>query len=168
MQFTTPNQHFAERARLAFTRGMPTSDPVALVEAGWRTNDEWFRVLNTFRDHEARVISNQARERCAFSGDDALRFKVLKMLADGMARATSSIHLELPEARLSSIRKLLCRIAESTQVTESKQTIRGLEVTIWTITLRGKRELNAHLARIETQLTSASKLEGMAHTSASK
>jgi hypothetical protein len=78
-------QHFAERAREAFTRGMPTRNPVALVEAGWRTNDEWLRVLTTFRDHEARVISNQAREPCAFSGDDALRFKVLNVLADGMA-----------------------------------------------------------------------------------
>ena len=169
MQYTTVNQHFAERARHAFTRGMPTSDPIALVEAGLRTNDEWLRILTTFRDHEARVLSNQARERCAFNGDDALRFKVLNVLADGMARATSAIHLELPEARLSSIRKLLRRIEESAQVTESCQTIRDLEVTLWTITLRGKRELNAHLARLaETQLTSASKLEGMPHTSASK
>ena len=149
--------HFAERARQAFTRGFPSNNPIDLVESGQRTLSEWLRILSHQRDLEEQIGSTVARERCHFTSDDALRFGVLRILSDSVLRTTPELHLELKGTCLSTLRKLLYRLGESKQIEEGKGTDKGLEVTTWRIALRGRRELNAHLARTDQGLTSAGK-----------
>ena len=153
--------HFAVRARQAFTRGFPSKKPIDLVESGQRTLTEWLRILSDQRDLEEQIGSTVARERCQFTNDDALRFPLLRTLSDGVLRTTPELHLELRDTRLSTLRKLLYRLGESKQIEEGKRSVKGLEVTTWRIALRGRRELNGHLARTANQaLTSAGMQRG--------
>jgi hypothetical protein len=153
--------HFAERARQTFTRGFASSNPIDLVESGERTLSEWLRILTEQRDLEEHITSHQARERSQFNNDDsALRFKVLRLLSDGSHRTTPELHLELKDTQLSSLRKLLSRLEVSLQIEAVVRSVNGLEVTHWTITLRGKRELNAHLARVSPALSFDSRISG--------
>jgi DNA-binding PadR family transcriptional regulator len=161
---TTSNKHFAERARRAFTRGFPSSNPADLVESGQRTIGEWLQILAAQRDLDEQINSHQAREHSQFNNDDgALRFKVLGLLSDHIVRTTPELHLALSQSQLSTLRKLLSRLEKSQQVEAVMRVVSGLEITYWTITLRGQRELNAHLARTtQAPLTSASMRRGEA------
>ena len=138
--------HFAERARQAFTRGFPSHSPIDLVESGQRTLTEWLRILSDQRDLEEQISSTVARERCQFTSDNALRFALLRVLSDGVSRTTPELHLVL-KSTLATLRKLLYRLVESKQIEEGTRSVKGLEVTTWSIALRGQRELNGHLAR---------------------
>ncbi|MEY4529768.1 MAG: hypothetical protein RLZZ156_489 [Deinococcota bacterium] len=168
------NVHFAQKARLAFIAGCPDLDaaPIDLVERGERTIDQWVQLLRTHRELETQIYSNWQRERCEqqFLNDENVRFRLLGLLLDGTHWATKSLYMGLQkETTLSYIRKCLGRLLEDGQVNESTQIIRGLEVTLWSITKRGQREYNAHLARVEkASLSRAGKSIKKPHTSASK
>ena len=165
MKYTISSKHHAERARQAFTRGFPSRSPIDLVESGQRTLTEWLRILTDQRNLEEQISSSVARERCQFTDDNALRFALLRVLSDGVSKTTPELHLGLKATRLSTLRKLLYRLGESKQIEEGMRTVKGLEVTTWRIALRGRRELNGHLARTgDRGITSASK---WLHTGAS-
>jgi len=160
LKLTTTSKHHAVRARQAFTRGFPSSRPIDLVESGQRTLSEWLRILSDQRDLGEQIGSTTARERCQFTNDDALRFPLLRILSDGVSKTTPELHLELKGTCLSTLRKLLYRLSESKQIDEGKRSVKGLEVTTWRITVRGRRELNGHLARTNQGFTSAGMQRG--------
>jgi hypothetical protein len=155
--------HHAERARLIFTKGFPTSDPVVLVEMGYRTVGEWVDLLRKENEFEEAQISTLKRQTCGFSDDTSWRYKALLALCDGAIHTTAEIHLKVVKhgkIALVHLRKLLKRMAESCQIDETYRMIGGLEVTSWTITTRGYRELNAHLARVEEQGYTSASIKG--------
>jgi hypothetical protein len=158
--------HFAERARQIFTRGLPSKNPVDLVEQGYRTLDEWIRVLDAQREHEACVHRTRAQVDCRFSGKNALRFSILEQLERDGFLTRRQLQDRLVSLRPAMLRKLLTRLLEGGQL-ETVEVPEASEGMRFRITQRGQRELqhrntsSTGIRRIVPALTRASKSIGV-------